>query len=317
MNTLNRREFIAGVVAAGAVSSLPALSLAGANKKDSQKISIFSKHLQWLDYDGMAQTAAELGFDGVDLTVRPKGHVLPERVEDDLPKAVAAIKKAGMQPLMMVTAINDPDDPTTEKILKTASGLGIKYYRMGYYKYRSDKSILSTLAEIRPKMKALAAMNAHYGIHGAYQNHAGNNRFGAPIWDLWQVIKDLDPQSMGCQFDIRHATLEGGTDWPMQVRLMSKYINTVVIKDFYWTKKGDSWKAINCPFSEGMVHFDEYFGMLKNLSVGGPFTVHYEYPLGGAEHGARKLTIDKSKVLAAMRRDLQFVKTKLRKSGLL
>ncbi|NOY61507.1 MAG: twin-arginine translocation signal domain-containing protein [Calditrichaeota bacterium] len=47
------------------------------------------------------------------------------------------------------------------------------------------------------------------------------------------------------------------------------------------------------------------------------FAVHYEYPLGEAEHGARKLTIDKSKVLAAMRRDLQFVKTKLRKSGLL
>ena len=46
MNTLTRREFVAGVIAAGAVSALPALSLAEADKKDSQKISIFSKHLQ-------------------------------------------------------------------------------------------------------------------------------------------------------------------------------------------------------------------------------------------------------------------------------
>jgi hypothetical protein len=33
----------------------------------------------------MAKAATEIGFDGVDLTVRPKGHVLPDNVEKDLP----------------------------------------------------------------------------------------------------------------------------------------------------------------------------------------------------------------------------------------
>ena len=40
---------------------------------DAFKISIFSKHLQWLDYKDMAKVLADLGFDGVDLTVRPPG----------------------------------------------------------------------------------------------------------------------------------------------------------------------------------------------------------------------------------------------------
>ena len=44
------------------------------------KIHIFSKHLQFLIYKDMAEAAAEMGFDGIDLTVRPNGHVLPERV---------------------------------------------------------------------------------------------------------------------------------------------------------------------------------------------------------------------------------------------
>ena len=35
-------------------------------------------------YGLAAQIAAELGFEGLDLTVRPKGHVLPENVEADL-----------------------------------------------------------------------------------------------------------------------------------------------------------------------------------------------------------------------------------------
>ena len=53
------------------------------------KIYLFSKHLQFLDYE-------EMGFDGIDLTVRPKGHVLPLNVEKDLPKATNAANKVGL-----------------------------------------------------------------------------------------------------------------------------------------------------------------------------------------------------------------------------
>ena len=63
---------------------------------DRLKIHIFSKHLQFLNYQDLAEAAAEMGFDGIDLTVRPKGHVLPERVESDMPKAVEAMRKVGL-----------------------------------------------------------------------------------------------------------------------------------------------------------------------------------------------------------------------------
>ena len=46
-----------------------------------------------------------MGFDGVDLSVRPEGHVLPEKVERDLPKAVEAIRKVGFSPFIMTTAV--------------------------------------------------------------------------------------------------------------------------------------------------------------------------------------------------------------------
>ncbi len=51
---------------------------------------IFSKHLQWLDYESMAGAAARLGFDGIDLTIRPGGHVPPEQAEEKLPRVVEA-----------------------------------------------------------------------------------------------------------------------------------------------------------------------------------------------------------------------------------
>ena len=44
-----------------------------------------------------------MGFNGVDLTVRPNGHVIPESVRDDLPRAIADIKKGGSYCTMITT----------------------------------------------------------------------------------------------------------------------------------------------------------------------------------------------------------------------
>ena len=55
----------------------------------------------------MAEVSADLGFDGLDITVRPKGHVLPERVVVDLPEAVDAMMGFGMKPGMITTEVWD------------------------------------------------------------------------------------------------------------------------------------------------------------------------------------------------------------------
>jgi sugar phosphate isomerase/epimerase len=314
---ISRRRFMKKAVVAGTI--VPLMKSAAANQNQDKtpfSICIFSKHLQWLDYSGMAQITAELGFDGIDLTVRRGGHVLPERVEDDLPKAVEAVKTAGIKPLMMATDINDPDDPKTEKILRTASALGIRYYRLGKYRYNGNKSIVSTLNEAKPKIRDLAAMNKHYNIHGDYQNHAGSGYVGAPVWDLWELIKDLDPKYIGCQFDIRHATVEGGQAWPLHLKVISPWIKTLAVKDFFWEKQENRWQAVNCPLGKGAVDFVHYFQLLKTLLISGPVSVHYEYDLGGANHGVTKLTIGKEKVLKALGGDLEFLKTRLRENDL-
>ena len=107
---------------------------------DRLKIHIFSKHLQFLNYQDLAEAAAEMGFDGIDLTVRPKGHVLPERVESDMPKAVEAMRKVGLIPLLMTTSVQDADNITDKQVLKTAVKLGIQYYRMNWFAYPEKKA---------------------------------------------------------------------------------------------------------------------------------------------------------------------------------
>ena len=284
-----RREFTRKLAVAGAglplVGSLIPVSAVDAAPYQragtcagSWKINLFSKHLQFLGYDEMAEASVVAGLDGLDLTVRPGGHVLPENVEKDMPLAAKAIRKAGLELTMMTTRITDPDDPATGKILKVASDLGIRYYRMGYYNYDKEVGVVKSLETIRDKMSRLAIMNEKYGLHGAYQNHAGT-RFGAPLWDLWHVIHDQNPKWIGCQYDIRHAVVEGAQSWPLGMELLKDHIKCMAIKDFIWSQQDGRWRIKNVPVGEGMVDFGEYFKLVKAYQITGPISLHIEYPL--------------------------------------
>jgi len=247
----------------------------GRNAPDEAwRIHFFSKHLQFLDYTEAADACARAGMDGADLTVRPGGHVLPEQVERDLPRAVRAFREAGLTVEMMASGISDPEDPLTERVLRTASEQGIKYYRLDYYSYDHRQSMVSNLDRIKGKMAGLAKLNEKYQIHGAYQNHAGSN-FGAPVWDLWEVLKDMDPRWTGCQYDIRHATAEGNRAWPLGLRLLQDHIHCLVIKDFKWGERDGRAMEVNVPVGEGIVDFSGYFALLKELGIQSlPITIH-------------------------------------------
>ena len=254
----------------------------------------------------MAETAAEIGFEGVSLTVRPRGHVLPENVERDLPRAVEALKKAGLKAPMMTTAITDPDDSLTWDILKTASELGIEYYRMGYFKYHTDQSVMDALAIHRDQLRKLAELNKEYGIHGAYQNHSGTN-VGGPVWDIHYLLEGLDPQWTGCQYDIRHATVEGGTSWTIGMKLLAPHIKITAIKDFRWIQDEDRWRILNTPLGEGMVDFAKYAEMTRELAVSGPISLHFEYDLPHDAGSSNRDEIKKHTV-AVMKQDVGFLK---------
>jgi sugar phosphate isomerase/epimerase len=307
-NNLTRRSFIKNTMVTGTLLPLygNVFSMFNNNTDTRLKIHIFSKHLQFLNYEDMAAAAAEMGFDGVDLTVRPDGHVLPERVESDLPKAAEAIRKVGLAPLMMVTAVQDADNSTDKKVLETAVKLGIQYYRMNWYSYPEGKTIPESLQNFQQQIKELSYLNKELGLTGCYQNHAGTG-VGSSIWELWELLKEADKQYMGLQYDIRHAVVEGGQSWQNGLRLVQPRIKTIAVKDFIWEKKNGAWDTTNIPIGEGMVDFKTYFKLLKQYQVNVPVSLHLEYSLGGAEHGATKITCDKKVVFDAMKKDLQKV----------
>lgn len=294
---VDRRQFLGATLATAASVGLTGKLAAAAEAAVAAKrpeICVFTKFVQPLSYNDMAEAIAEIGLDGVEATVRKKGHVLPERVEEDLPKHQEAIQKHGLKTTMITTDVLGLDQPYSEQVLRTASSLGIKMYRMGFYRYDTSRGFREQLEEIRPRMKDLAALNRELGMTAVYQNHCGANFVGAPLWDIHDLLKDHKPAEIGSAFDIRHATVEGGQAWPLQYQLMQPHIGAVYAKDFVWGEK----KPEHVPLGTGRVNPD-FFKMHLASGIECPISLHVEYlKKGNAQEN-----------LAAIRRDFGVLKS--------
>ncbi|MFP6763650.1 MAG: sugar phosphate isomerase/epimerase family protein [Planctomycetaceae bacterium] len=263
-------------------------------------VCVFTKPLQSLSFDELADRIAEFGFDGLEAPIREGGHMEPAEVPDRLPAMVEALKKRGLQITVMTSSINDPDDPLTETILQTAARLGIRRYRMKYLRYDSGRSVQEQLDAWRPRLQTLAAMNRQFGIRAVYQNHAGNGYLGSAVWDLQRVLAGIPVDQIGVAYDIRHATVEGGLSWPVTFRMIRPHIDTVYVKDFVW----DGRKPKNVPLGEGRIN-PSFFRMLADSGFKGPISLHEEY----LDHRRPELV---PQHLAAIQRDYATLKGWLR-----
>lgn len=310
----SRRAFLKSAAASGIAmsNSFPVFS----RKIDSRShICVFSKHLQWLDVRGLARTSAQIGFDGIDLTVRSGGHIEPENAEKELPAAVEIISKAGLSVPMITSGIVDATTLHAEKVLRAMKSSGITRYRWGGLRYAEKLPIAAQLEVLKRQASTLAELNAKYGVCAMYHTHSGLE-VGASIWDLWEILKDLDQRYVAVNLDLGHVTVEGGLGGRVtNTRLIAPLTRGIAVKDFKWVQASrGEWRPEWCPLGKGMVNFAQLFAVLKDAKFDGPIQLHFEYALGGAESGKKTLTVGQDVVIEAIRRDLATLQALLAKT---
>jgi len=307
-----RRDLLRFGIAAAVAHAVPVRAGAAARSC----LHLFSKPLQWLDYDALAETTAEAGYGGIDLTVRPGGHVEPERVATDLPRAAAAARRQGLALGMIVTAIKSADDPTAETVLKTAAAEGVAVYRMAYLQYDATLGVDRSLDALRRQMESLETLNRRCGITGCYQNHHGSSggRVGGSVWDIREILEDRDPRSIGCQYDVRHAVAESTASWDVGLRRIAPFIRSVCFKDFRWAS-AESAQPVDVPAGQGIVPWNQLLKLLSDLHVDVPMSVHCEWPLFAAAEANLPATRRRSLAVERVRRDGDFLAAGCARAG--
>jgi L-ribulose-5-phosphate 3-epimerase len=266
---------------------------------------MFSKPLPELGWRALGGVVKDAGFEGVDLTVRARGHVLPERASEDLPRAVEALAASGLSVPMITTDLTSATSAHARSVLESASRSGVRYFRAGYWQY-SSPDVRGDVAAAGQDLSGLAALARECGIEMGFHNHAAY--IGAALWDNAPAIDRLESQWAGYYFDPRHAVAEGGAGaWKAAAHLVAPRLKMLAVKDCVWQKTAQGWTVENCPLGEGLVDWAWVGSLLRDPRFGGPISIHIEYEVGGATGPERT-----ARTVAAATRDLEFAQRFLR-----
>ena len=300
MGSCTRREWLwaAGAVL-GAAARVDAGLQASPAAARQPSFCLFSKHLPELAPADLGRAVKDAGFDGVDLTVRAKGHVAPESAAADLPRAIDDIRKAGVSVPMITTELTSAAHSTARPLLLAAAKSGVRYFKTGYWRY-TDADVRAQASAAGEDLAGLAALARECGIELGFHNHAAY--IGAALWDIAPAIDRLDPRWAGYYFDPRHAVAEGGGGaWKTATRLVLPRLKMIALKDCLWRKGPKGWQIDNCPLGDGLVDWPWFAATVRGASFSGPISLHLEYDLpSGTRH-----------TLAAAERDLAFARRAL------
>ena len=243
---------------------------------------MFSKMLQEFDVSKAGDVIKEIGFDGVDLTVRDKGHVLPENVVQDLPKAVKTLRGKGLSVPMLSTGILSADEPHTENIFRMAAEVGVPALKLGYHRYVEFGTLRDVMKDTKKKLKHLAKLARKYKVSANLHTHSGGYISAvAPI--TYMLIKDFDRAEIGAYVDPGHMFVEGGfKGWQIGLDILSPWINLCAAKSMGWARDvaddgSVKWRRVMYPINEGLVIWHEVFECLKAIGYDGPVSLHSEY----------------------------------------
>jgi sugar phosphate isomerase/epimerase len=362
---MKRRDFFH--LTLGALVAQAAMSRRGfaqAPGSGTLKVDIYSRHLQWLrTAEDVADAALEMGYDGVNVTVRPyPGHVDPDKVATELPPFVGTLRKRGLLVRSITTNIADAD-PTAERIVAAASSLGITHYWWGTYRYDLTKAIEPQLEALKPRVAKIAALSEKYKMTAAYHTYSMPATVGSVMWDLLSLLRAHDPRFVGFHYDTGHEAHHINGLWEVNLRAAGPYIAALAVKDYAPEQAapgargdggpggpagrgtpgqtggdasrggptgrgargggnadpgaGNGWRTGPVPLGMGLVDLPRIATALKDIHFAGPIEIQAEYPNGGADNASDSITLPRSDVLGAMKRDLLTLRRGFAPSGLL
>jgi sugar phosphate isomerase/epimerase len=244
---------------------------------------LFTDNLADLTIPRACASAKAAGFDGLDLTLRPGGHVRPDSAEMGLAAARRAADAAGVSIPMVSTALTDADSPHAESIFAAAAHYGARHLKLGYWEYRPFGTLAAQVDAARGKLGRLIALGRKYHVLPCVHCHSG--RFvaaGGPL--LYLVLRDFDPRDVGAYADPMHMTIEGSlSGWELGLDLIAPWIALVGLKNFRWVPAArdesgqQRFRWEYCPLADGQAPLPEFFAYLHRLKFDGIVSFHSEY----------------------------------------
>lgn len=245
------------------------------------EIVLNSKFFAGLSVEQLGRKAAELGYDGIDVNVRP-GHVVdPANAAIALPEAVKHWQQQGLACPLATAPVGfvDPRNPEAESLYSACEEAGIPRLKIGFWRFIPGGEYWRAIDAARAALEGFARLSQRHGVQTCYQVHSGPN-LGSNCAGLMHLIRGFDPQHVGAYPDTGHLALDG-EDWDMGFAMVREHLSIVGIKDAHHAPQSAGqvppYISRFVKLGSGSVDWHRCLGALRRLGFDGPLSVHTEY----------------------------------------
>ncbi|MBN9189726.1 sugar phosphate isomerase/epimerase [Microbacterium sp.] len=254
--------------------------------------SVFTKPWREPHIGALGELVADMGFDAVELPVRPGYQVTPEHVTTALPAAVRELARAGI-------AVASVASGTDEATFAACAEAGVPFIRImvpigpdGY---------TATGAAIRQTLADLSERAERHGVRVAIQPHYDD--YISDSSELAALLRDVDPRFVAAIWDAAHDALarkrpENGLEllWP--------WLGIVNLKSAHYERVGDPaspdadpvWEPVFTDARSGMAEWSRAIRYLVAREFTGPICLTAEYT-------------DERDLVAKVTRDLEYARS--------
>jgi len=200
-------------------------------KEKAIQFSVFTKPWPTLPLPELAEMVHKLGFNGIELPVRPGFQIEPQDIETELPKAQELMANYGVS-ILSVAGILE------ERAIMGCGAAGVPLLRVmvpvgqeGYY---------PTVDATRRIFDALHPACERTGVAIGVQNHCG--RFIQNAMGLRHLLEPYERRQVGAVLDFAHCALNG-EEPELALDIIWDRLVMVNLKNAFW-------KRINGPEAE-------------------------------------------------------------------
>jgi sugar phosphate isomerase/epimerase len=221
----------------------------------------------------LTQHIAHLGFDGVELPVRPGYPVTPANVTEELPNAVRILGEQGLK----IASIAGPTDEATIAAC-AESGIGVIRIMAGM---REGERYLEGEARWQREFDALVPLLDKHGVTLGIQNHYGS-RDVCNAMCLRHLLERYDPRHIAAVWDAGHNGLEGEAP-ESALDIVWSHLGMVNLKSAYWQRVTgpeaaiDEWKPYWTTGRHGRANWPRVVSELRRREYRGVVCLTAEY----------------------------------------
>jgi sugar phosphate isomerase/epimerase len=168
-----------------------------------------------------------LGFDAIELPVRPGYQVEPETAEKDLPAAARLLADQGVK-------IASVAGSTDERTIAACAAAGVPILRVCERVDPTKGGYRAVEREVRARYDALLPALRKHGVTIGVQNHCGE--FIASAMCVLHLIEKYDQRQVAAVWDVCHCALNG-EDPELAADFLWPHLCMVNLKNAFWRLK--------------------------------------------------------------------------------